>query len=170
VYGNALLEAVSQDKHGGPPRLVIAKSALEKLREHFAFYGFQQHAPQYAYVLEDPEDGQVFLNYLYPAFRFFWEAGVDLDLIASHKQAVEKALASAADPTVREKYEWVGRYHNFVCRDFANSHPVPSDPYADPERAAACEQAQGLLSLLIDIPPRRDPKHLDLPARASAPR
>lgn len=52
---------------------------------------------------------------------------------------------------MRSKYEWAARYHNFVCKEFAENHPIPTSPDADGLYACACEDAQRLSDYMIDI-------------------
>jgi hypothetical protein len=37
VYGDALLEAVKQDKTGGPPCVSLSKSATDLIEKHMSF-------------------------------------------------------------------------------------------------------------------------------------
>jgi len=43
------------------------------------------------------------------------------------------------------------RYHNFVCKDFQNKHPVPTSPDTDEIYAAATTEARRLNDYIIDI-------------------
>lgn len=151
VFGPALLDAVECEKHGGAPRLVLAESARDLLQQHGEFYGDPSHAPSASYVLRDA-DGAWFLNYLEIAFLLFPECGVGVDLVENHAHTLENGLEHySGEPSVRAKYEWAARYHNFVCREFARHHPVPQSSDADPEYALACEDAQRLLETLIGV-------------------
>jgi len=152
VFGDALLQAVNLDKNGGPPRLSLAPSAVEIVRRQLGFYGEDRTwAPHYEYLLEDA-DGAIFLNYLYEAFFAFPDGGIFFEVIEKHKESVVKNLQDyKASPALRAKYEWAARYHNFVCKDFVERHPVPWHEDSDEEYAAATEQAQGLLDHIIDI-------------------
>jgi len=151
AYGDALLKAVALDKDGGPPRIVLDSTALELVKRQLGFYVDIESAPHYEELLEDV-DGTIFLNYLEQAFVGFPECGVFLDLIKSHQTAVSKGLEEyKGDAGVRAKYEWVARYHNFVCLDFADRHPEPTNPDADELTALACVEAQKLRDCVIDI-------------------
>lgn len=151
VFGDALLEAVSLDKEGGPPRLVLAPSVTDIVKKHLGFYGNLEYAPQYSDLLKDA-DGNLFVNYMDNAFVLFPDGPIIFELIEAHRDSIIQGLSDyRASPGVRAKYEWVARYHNFVCRDFMDRHPVPHHEYADEERAAACQEAQKLTNYLIDI-------------------
>jgi hypothetical protein len=135
VFGKALLEAVEQDKGGGPPRITIAPSALEKLDRQLAFYGEPERAPHNEYLLKD-SDGGIFLNYLSEAFYAFPEGGILLDMIEGHQNALIEGLKTyKSNPGVRAKFEWAARYHNFVCNDYAERY----------------EDAKGLTDYLVEI-------------------
>jgi len=151
VFGQALLEAVDQDKAGGPPRITIAPSALAKLDRQLGFYGDPEWAPHNKYVLKDC-DGAIFLDYLSEAFCVFPEGGILFEIIEGHRQAIVEGLTVyKGNPGVRAKFEWAARYHNFICEDFAENHSVPNSPDADEVYAAAAEEAQTLLDHRIDI-------------------
>jgi hypothetical protein len=152
VFGDALLEAVNQDKGGGAPCISLATSAVEKVRRQLGFYGDDPNwAPHHYHLLED-SDGTIFLNYLGEAFCAFPDAGVFFEVIEAHQQHVTKGLIEyKTTPGVRAKYEWLARYHNYVCRDFTERNPISTDPDGDELYACACEEAQRLLDYTIDI-------------------
>jgi hypothetical protein len=150
VFGDALLEAVKMDRSGGPPRLALAPTTVETVRRHLAFYGRPRWAPHLNDLLEDA-DGTIFLNYLNAAFVVFPDGGVIFDVIKQHRDSVRANLARFRGvPGIRSKYEWAARYHNFVCREFMNSHPVPTGEYEDDPYAAAAREAQRLEDYLIE--------------------
>lgn len=151
VFGEALLEAVAEDKNGGAPRISLAPSAIEILRLHLGFYEGAEHAPQSSDLLEDA-DGSIFINYLNEAFVGFPEAGIYMFIFEKHKKTIVEGLEKYKGvPDVRAKFEWAARYHNYVCRSFRESHPIPNDPDANPEQVAANSQAQELIIYEIDI-------------------
>jgi len=161
VFGSALLEAVALDKGGGPPRLALAPSAVEQVRHHIGFYGHARNAPHYSDLLEDP-DGVVFLNYLDNAFMAIPDDGIFFDVIEKHRDTIQAGLAKyAGRPSVRSKFEWAARYHNFVCLDFANTHPLRDYEEPSDELEALVEQeAQRLRDFLVEedlgrVSPRR---------------
>ena len=108
-------------------------------------------APQHEYLLEDA-DGTIFLNYLGEAFCAFPEGGIFFELIEGHQQYIIKGLKDyRGKPGVRAKFEWAARYHNFICQEFAERHPVPTSPDADEIYASETEEAQKLLDHRINI-------------------
>jgi len=150
VFGDALPQAVDQDKGGGAPRISLAPSAIEIVRRQLGFYGETSSAPQHEDLLEDA-DGTIFLNYLGEAFCVFPDGGIFLELIEGHQQNIIKGLKDyKGKPGVRAKFGWAARYHNFVCQEFAEKHPVPTNPDAD-EIYTATEEAQKLFDYKIDI-------------------
>lgn len=151
VFGNALMQAVDQDKGGGPPRISLTPSAIEIVRHQLGFYGETNWAPQHEDLLEDA-DGTIFLNYLGEAFCAYPEGGIFFELIEGHQLNIVNSLKEyRGNPGVRAKFEWAARYHNFICNEFAERHPIPTNPDADEEYAAASEEAQKLLDYRIDI-------------------
>ena len=151
VFGDALLQAVAQDKNGGPPRISLTSSAIKIVRHQLGFYGKTTWAPQHDNLLEDA-DGTIFLNYLGEAFCAFPDGGIFFELIEGHHRSIVKGLTEyKGNPGVRAKFEWAARYHNFVCNEFAERHTVPTNPDADELYAAASEEAQKLLEYTIDI-------------------
>jgi hypothetical protein len=151
VFGDALLEAVDEDKGGGPPRISLAPSAIELVRRHLGFYRERSEAPQHEDLLEDA-DGTIFLNYLGEAFYAFPDGGIFFELIEGHRQNIVSGLKDyKGNPGVRAKFEWAARYHNFICQEFAEGHPIPTNPDVDEIYAAATEEAQKLLDYRIDI-------------------
>ena len=164
AYGDALLEAVDLNKSGEPPRLVIGSSLEPVIAEHLSWYrgGW---APHHNQLLEDPCDGQLFVNYLRVAFEYFPDGPIDYQLLAAHRKRVRRGLmAHESDPRVRQKYEWVTTYHNYVCRSFADRFPVRGDEGANPEEMAIGAEARRALDHLIARKARPDeqfPRPLD---------
>jgi len=151
VFGDALLQAVDQEKSGGPPRISLSPSAIEKVQHQLGRWGTTGSAPQHEDLMEDA-DGTIFLNYLGEAFSVFPDGGIFFDLIEGHQINLIKGLTDyRGNPGVRAKFEWAARYHNFVCQEFAERHTIPSSHNADEEYAAACVEAQRLLDYKIDI-------------------
>jgi len=150
VFGEALLQVVKLNQSGGLPRLVLAPSAVEIIREHLGFYAFIEDAPHYWHLFQDA-DGAVFVNYLSEAFCGFPD-GISFDLIEAHQRAVIRGLQDyRAKPDIRAKFEWADRYHNFVCHEFVRNHPVPTHPDVDEGYALATQEAQRVLDFIIDV-------------------
>jgi hypothetical protein len=163
VYGEALLEAVALDKHGGPPRLELAPSTIEIVRKQLDFYGEVKDSPHDESLLEDA-DGTIFLNYLDEAFSALPDGGIFFDLIDGHRQNIINGLREYKGfPGIRSKYDWAARYHNFVCQDFTTLFPLITDPNASKWSITMGEEAQKLLNFLIDVESlAASPTHLSI--------
>ena len=73
-------------------------------------------------LLED-SDGTIFLNYLDDAFYEFPESSINFDMIEGHKLAIIEGLnTNKSIPDIKAKYEWVARYHNFICKEYYNRY------------------------------------------------
>ena len=170
AYGLALLEAVDLDKSGAAPRLAISQSAEDLITQQLTSYADVTVAPHYSHLLRDPSEGRLFVNYLEVIFENFLESGIDYDLLKVHRDNVSKGLQKYESiASVKEKYEWLATYHNYVCREFAEQwHSVLSHPEASPEDMDFAEEAQGALDFLVPFdglpPPQRlDPKDFNDP-------
>jgi len=151
VFGDALLEAVKFDKSGGPPRLTISSSAIKMIRKQLKSWGSAENSPYNQDLLEDA-DGSIFLSYLEWAFIAYPDGGVFLDLIQKHQETIIKGLTRyGGQPGIRSKYEWAASYHNYVCQNFMNKNPIPSNPDADEILVGATIEAQKLKGFLINI-------------------
>lgn len=130
VFGDALLEAAEMDKSGAPPRLVLTPKVVELVRRHIGFYGSAEGAPHYRDLLED-DDGVIFINYLDGAFDVFSDTGeIFFEVFDKHRNFVRANLERFKDDArIRPKYEWVARYHNFICREFPAGYTISSDLY-----------------------------------------
>ena len=151
VFGSALIEAVKQDNSGGAPKVSLAPSLIDVLKRHLGFYYGPFPAPQTRILLQDV-DGSIFINYLENAFIGFPEGGVFIDVFIKHKDTLTKGLIeNKGIPSVRVKYEWAARYHNFVINNFLESNPIPHGPDVDELYAYAISEAQVLKEYIIDI-------------------
>ena len=161
AYGKALLEAVDLDKSGGSPRLVIAQSVERLILEHLSWYG-RGSAPHYEILLEDPSDGWLFVNYLEAAFWYFPEGPIYHEVLEAHSKNVRTGLwEHESNASVREKYEWVACYHNYVCSTFVARHSVQNLEEADDERMAYGDEAQHVLKYLVPFEKQPGPRPLD---------
>ena len=146
AFGPALLEATGLDKSGRPPGLVIAPSVEQWVVKQISSHDHVRHAPQYKALLEDPSDRRWFVNYLDLAIENYDDSRVTDSLLASHKETVVNGLRKHKyNETVHRKYRWLASYHNYVCQTLANRFPTPAHEDADPEYAASCAFAQGML-------------------------
>ena len=150
--GKAFLEAVKLDAHGRPPRLVIGPS-VEPLIVQYCDYQPEDPWPK-GTLLEDLYDGRLFLNYLSDAFLGWYDGEIDFKLLADHKEKVCAALVQhASNPYVRRKYEWLARYHDYVCYSFADSNRISACAIADTHEIAFSGIAQRVLEYLISLDP-----------------
>ena len=149
AYGKALLEAVDLDRSGNPPRLVIGPSVEPLISEHLSWYG-DLWSPHHTDLLEDPSDGQLFVNYLGVAMENYPDIPVDYQLLEEHGERVGEALRTHQPRThVWRKYAWLATYHNYVCRTFADRYSA---------------EAQHVLKYLVTFdagPVIRPPRPLD---------
>ncbi|ELB2157646.1 hypothetical protein QNZ88_004541 [Vibrio parahaemolyticus] len=151
VFGDALIEAVKQDRNGGAPKVTLSPSTRELLRRHLGFYSDLSWAPQ-TYDLLQETDGSIFINYLQNAFIAFPDGGIFFEVFEKHKATVIAGLSEYRSvPSVKAKYEWVARYHNSVIDNFLEAHPVPTHPDTDEQYAYALMDAQNLSQYKIDI-------------------
>ena len=163
VYGDALLEAVNLDKSGRSPRLVIGESVNPLISKHLSSYGDSWWAPHYHHLLEDPRDGELFVNYLVVAFEHFPDGPIDWKLLEKHREKVLAGLSRyKSDTRVWPKYRWAAIYHNYVCSSFAAQFPDYGDGEMDPEEMAVRAEAQRSIDYLIpdetlaeDLAPRQ---------------
>ena len=80
------------------------------------------------------DDGVVFVDYLFGPFiisHVNGETEEGLNLLRKHKGAVQRALSSGnaqSDERVRQKYLWVGHYHNWTLDRLHNrlKHSSPT--------------------------------------------
>ncbi len=151
VFGDALLEAVEQDKAGGAPKITLSKSAVEAVRHHIGFYSEPNESPQSQVLLQDA-DGSIFIDYLQNAFMAFPDGGVSFDAFEKHKATLESGLKLySGAPGIWSKYEWAARYHNSVIDNFLTRNPVPSSPDADEIYTAAASEARNLTNYKVDV-------------------
>lgn len=115
-FGPALVEAVSLDKQGGPPRLVIGGAGLALIADHFTDHNPLDN-PFSAELTRDLSDGTVFVSYLSASL----EADDDdeaHEIITRHQSAVVQKLGEFdSDPpsAVLQKYMWTAQYHDWFC-------------------------------------------------------
>jgi hypothetical protein len=151
VFGDALLEAVDQDKSGGPPRITLAPSAVQLVRHHISFYGEVSNSPHYIDLLED-SDGEIFLNYLNLPFEEFPDGEIFFEPIIGHFNVIKDGLLKYRScPDVRAKYEWAARYHNYICHDYINRYPEKEEPSDDGYYDMVSAEAQKLINYIINI-------------------
>ena len=150
VFGDALLAAVKEDKGGGPPCLTLDGTVIRKVKGQLAFYSDSTDTPQH-YQLREDSDGKVFINYLSKVEDAFPEEPISFDLIAGHCRTIERGLNDYRSvPSVRSKYEWAARYHNYYCREMVQRYSKTTSD-SDPEDARINAEVQRMMDHLIDI-------------------
>lgn len=151
VYGDALLEAVKQDKTGGPPCVSLSKSATDLIKKHMSFYTNADSAPHSYDLLED-SDGTIYINYLQEAFIGFPDAGIFFEIFEGHRKTLVSGLEKYQNnQTIKSKYEWAARYHNYVCEEMVSKYSnyyIGED--TDPLDALAVQDALKLEKYIID--------------------
>ena len=120
VFGGAFLEAVKKDRSGTSPRIVLTGDTREIALRYLKRYQVPTMSPEWENCLLEDTDGSYFISYLDAAFSEFPDGGVFTELLQAHKKTVEQGLQeSLRDLNVWVKYAWAAKYHNFVCREFA---------------------------------------------------
>ena len=118
AFGPSLLEAHAIEVNLATyPRVVLAPDVVRFVRSHIGFYGNPANAPQNRFVLCDG-DGQVFVHYLCHLLCdvYDYESELDVESLLKHKENVISNLGlHEAIPRIRDKYQWVGHYHNYFC-------------------------------------------------------
>jgi hypothetical protein len=141
AFGPALIEAYSLESQTAfQPRVLLSPQVSDYVRQHLGFYGNHSHAPQNRFVLCDG-DGSLFVHYLHHLIYDLYDyTELDAEGLATHREnAVKNLKANNDEPKIRDKYRWVGHYHNYFCRQcegFANysdnltidSHLLGSEP------------------------------------------
>jgi hypothetical protein len=132
VFGGALSQAYNAESRlARDPRIVLAKSAVDAVKQHLEYYGDPLHAPQTRELLCDA-DGQWFVNYLQCVLYVAEDYGPFYDEFLRHKQATEAKLKEFKGmPSIFAKYAWVAGYHNYFCdlhpRYFGDEHKIASE-------------------------------------------
>ena len=148
VFGDALLEAHSSDISGSPPRIAIVGQALNNL------YGHLAHNPESRRVLRHRQRSPgsqdvIFLNYFNTAFE---RLRPNIDFVQSHRDHIKEQLAKYNDcGSTRQKYEWLARYHNFVCRDFITRKADTCTSSNEELAREAFQDSQAISRLMIDM-------------------
>ncbi len=149
------------DKTSGPPRLMIAPSIKPLILEHLSGYGGVE-SPYHHMLLEDSQDGELFLNYLQAVLGNFPDF-LDYSPIGAHRDHVSEYLREyESHENIRQKYEWVATYHNYACTEVAERYTVPDPEWADPEHFDVAYAAKGLLEFLVSIDYRPPPRPFDV--------
>lgn len=120
VFGGAFLEAVEKDRSGGLPRIVLTGDTKEIALRYLKRYQVPIMPRKWGHYLLEDTDGSYFISYLDAAFDAFPDGDVFTELLEGHKRTVEGGLRkNVEDPKIWSKYAWAAKYHNFICREFA---------------------------------------------------
>ena len=162
VYGKAFLDAVKLDKSGSAPRLVITTAVESMVSQHLKSYR-PGLAPHRHTLLQDPDDGKWFLNYLLAAYEESPYEPIDHELLQKHASQVSKGLQEyGAGTPVGDKFEWIATYHNYVCNHIATMYQAPDDLENFSDELAAWLDTRDALKHMVPLdgrdtkqPPRR---------------
>jgi hypothetical protein len=119
VFGVPLLDAHKAEKCSAKsPRIVLASSARELVAASILSRSHAKGSPYYHGVIQDEEDGELFLNYLDACFHDYTEPP-EFTWITAHRAAILRRIAlHQHDQEILRKYEWSARYHNFWCESW----------------------------------------------------
>lgn len=136
VFGIGLLDAVEAEQKADTPRVVLAESAIQLVKQHLEYYASVDTSPQNRHLLFD-EDNQFVVNYLSCSWPDHTEPPL-FDWLAKHRDVLVGKLAHhRAEPHVWAKYAWVARYHNYFCDSIPGGMPHRVDvslPPLEPKR------------------------------------
>jgi hypothetical protein len=141
VLGDALIEAVKQDRSGKAPCIYLAASARRQVEAHLGYYRPPEVAPHCRCLLAD-SGGDWFVDYLGAALFAFPDAEPDWDGLGRHRDAILAGLRDrASDISTRAKFLWLASYHNMFCEQFVaaneGGYAEEYDPELDARQAAA---------------------------------
>lgn len=118
LFGAAHLSAYAlETSRAVNPRIILDERALRLATNQMKCYSRKIRTPHEVELLVD-EDNEVFLNYL-DVYRE--EECVELNpglaehLLENHRNVVAIELGKPHSDHVRQKYEWVAKYHNWFC-------------------------------------------------------
>lgn len=115
VMGGALVRAYTLEQETKQPRVALDASDVLTFALGAIEYQDPHAALQNRCALVDQSDGTVFVNYL----EFLTEADDDVEFyqsLAFHRDLITDRLQTFREnAAVLPKYEWVARYHNWMC-------------------------------------------------------
>lgn len=125
IFGPALVRSYELAEKAAVFSRIIIDGHLMKLAK--------THAPPdiWKEVYKRGEDGEYFVDYLNPSLRDNLYVGNSFEsqasLLSQHKETIEQALMCTSDEflgeRVRQKYIWMGLYHNSTLERFVTDHP-----------------------------------------------
>jgi len=116
VFGDAILEAVDDEKRACYPRILMSKSTRAYIDRHLKVFGHPRRSGYYYDLLLEDGDGNLFLDYL--GLTHTREFGIIEDDLRQHRDQVAARLDEcASNSAVYSKYVWTACYHNQRCTE-----------------------------------------------------
>ena len=116
VFGEALIEAVGSDKSGGPPCIMIAKSARDRLETSQDCFSHEPFGSFSQYLLDDG-NGNWFVDYL--KYSDVGDDSTRFEIIEAHMNLIVDNLNNHKhDISTKMKYIWTANYHNYFCERY----------------------------------------------------
>lgn len=118
IFGFPLVEAYECERRAAKwPRIALGASARQFLLPRMGRERSIASSPYSSHVVQDAEDGQLFLNYMEACFQTSGEPP-EFKWIEEHRAATADALGRfATEPRIGPKYAWLARYHNLWCSE-----------------------------------------------------
>jgi hypothetical protein len=114
VYSEALINAYILERDKARfPRILVDPNLID-----WYFHNIEtstSDAKKVKQLLLTDRDNQIFLNYL------------NHECIQQHLSTLEKYNIEDATPSVLEKIQWLGQYHNFIAESTSSSHFFSGD-------------------------------------------
>lgn len=129
VFGEALLDAYdAESRLARDPRVVLAPSALNHVRQDMCYYATIRDTPHDSELLVDADD-QIFIDYLMVPLEGAAPDRSYLKDVLRHKRTLEANLERfRSQPGYWNKYAWAANYHNAVCRHLRLAARYEIDP------------------------------------------
>ena len=117
IFGFPLVEAYECERSAKWPRVSLAASARNFVLNRLGPRLSISKSPYFADLVEDSEDGQLFLNYLEACFQTSGEPP-EFSWIEKHHESIRVAIDRfTTDSRIGPKYTCLAQYHNFWCMD-----------------------------------------------------
>lgn len=115
LYGQGLIDAYDQERHAGPPRIIVDQSVIDEEKNNSRLWTDGVTSWELLGQLlarETVGDKEVlFIDYLWIA-RLTARQDVYEDFVTKHRQLIDENLAKNHPSGVAKKYEWMDQYHN----------------------------------------------------------
>jgi len=117
VIGNGLIRAYEMEQAAVFPRILISPRMARVVSWHMSYYSSEWMPHNHELVW--CADNQIMLNYL-DRSRNYTEDGVPSEeVISQHQEMILSALGTKPiDRRVKEKYIWLGAYHDWYCQRY----------------------------------------------------